>query len=82
MLRRDLYRGAGAALALIMAAALQPASAADTTIRVASVTGPSHHQQRFVALVRRPRRREGRRSDHRGARRGATGAESGTISKE
>ena len=43
MIRRDLLMGAGAALTLSVAALVQPAWAADTTIRIASVTGPAHH---------------------------------------
>ena len=43
MIRRDLLIGAGAALALSMGALAQPVQAADTTIRIASVTGPAHH---------------------------------------
>ncbi|MDE0524913.1 MAG: TRAP transporter substrate-binding protein [Boseongicola sp.] len=48
MIRRDLLMGAGAALTLSVAALVQPAWAADTTIRIASVTGPAHHHN--VAL--------------------------------
>ncbi len=43
MIKRDLLKGVGAAFALSMAALVQPAMAADTTIRIASVTGPAHH---------------------------------------
>ncbi len=43
MKRRELFIGAGAAIALSMTSMVKPAFAEDTTIRVASVTGPSHH---------------------------------------
>ncbi len=43
MIRRNLLAGVGAALALSTAALVQPVWAADTTIRIASVTGPAHH---------------------------------------
>ncbi len=43
MLRRSLFISAGAAFTLSIAALTQSAFAADTTIRIASVTGPSHH---------------------------------------
>jgi len=48
MLRRTLFKGVGAAVTLSIAALVHPALAADTTVRVASVTGPSHHHN--VAL--------------------------------
>ena len=48
MIRRTLLKGAGAAVALSLATLAQPAFADDMTIRVASVTGPSHHHN--VAL--------------------------------
>ena len=48
MIRRTVLKGAGTAVALSLATLAQPAFAADTTIRVASVTGPSHHHN--VAL--------------------------------
>lgn len=41
--RRSLLKGVGAAAVLSMSTLSYPAFAADTTIRVASVTGPSHH---------------------------------------
>ena len=43
MIRRSLLKGIGAAAALTMGLSGTSALAADTTIRVASVTGPSHH---------------------------------------
>lgn len=43
MLKRTLLKGVGAAAVLSLATLAGPAVAADTTIRVASVTGPSHH---------------------------------------
>ncbi len=43
MIRRSLLKGFGAAAVLSIGALATPALAADTTIRVASVTGPSHH---------------------------------------
>ncbi|MEM9763154.1 MAG: TRAP transporter substrate-binding protein [Pseudomonadota bacterium] len=43
MTRRTLLKGIGAAAALSLCGLAQPVLAADTTIRVASVTGPSHH---------------------------------------
>ena len=43
MMRRTILKGLGAATILSMSALVTPALAADTTIRVASVTGPSHH---------------------------------------
>lgn len=43
MLKRTFLKGAGAAITMSMAALAYPAMAADTTIRVASVTGPAHH---------------------------------------
>lgn len=43
MIRRSILKGIGAAAALSMSALASPVLAADTTIRVASVTGPSHH---------------------------------------
>lgn len=43
MMKRTLLKGLGAAAALSIGALATPAFAADTTIRVASVTGPSHH---------------------------------------
>jgi len=41
--RRSLLKGVGAAAILLSSALSYPAVAADKTIRVASVTGPSHH---------------------------------------
>jgi tripartite ATP-independent transporter DctP family solute receptor len=41
--RRTLLKSISGAAALLVAAGALPALAADTTIRVASVTGPSHH---------------------------------------
>ena len=46
--RRSIIQGLGGAAALLMAGLVQPAVAADVTLRVASVTGPSHHHN--VAL--------------------------------
>ena len=43
MLRRSILKGLGAAALLSIAGMAGTAQAADTTIRVASVTGPSHH---------------------------------------
>jgi TRAP-type transport system periplasmic protein len=43
MLRRTILKGLGAAAAVSLTALSTPTLAADTTIRVASVTGPSHH---------------------------------------
>jgi TRAP-type transport system periplasmic protein len=43
MLKRTFLKEFGAAAALSIATLIGPATAADTTIRVASVTGPSHH---------------------------------------
>ena len=43
MMRRSILKGFGAAVIVSMGAFSAPAFAADTTIRVASVTGPSHH---------------------------------------
>ena len=43
MLRRTVLKGLGAAAAASLTALATPTLAADTTIRVASVTGPSHH---------------------------------------
>ena len=43
MIRRSILKGVGAAAVLSMGALAHPALAADKTIRVASVTGPSHH---------------------------------------
>ncbi|MDE0113455.1 MAG: TRAP transporter substrate-binding protein [Albidovulum sp.] len=48
MIRRTLLQGVGMAVALSVATLAQPAFSADMTIRVASVTGPSHHHN--VAL--------------------------------
>ena len=48
MIRRTLLQGVGTAVALSVATLAQPAFSADMTIRVASVTGPSHHHN--VAL--------------------------------
>jgi tripartite ATP-independent transporter DctP family solute receptor len=42
-MRRSLLKGLGAAAAVSLGALTYPAMAADTTIRVASVTGPAHH---------------------------------------
>ena len=46
--RRKLFNGIGGACALLLGGIAQPAIAAEMTIRVASVTGPSHHHN--VAL--------------------------------
>ncbi len=46
--RRRLFLGIGGASALLLGTFAQPVLAADTTIRVASVTGPAHHHN--VAL--------------------------------
>ncbi len=46
--RRKLFKGIGGACALLLGGIAQPAIAAEMTIRVASVTGPSHHHN--VAL--------------------------------
>ena len=46
--RKSLLMGAGATAALLLSGVAQMAIAADTTLRVASVTGPSHHHN--VAL--------------------------------
>jgi len=43
MFRTRLLQGIGAVFALSMATLAQPAFTADMTIRIASVTGPSHH---------------------------------------
>ncbi len=43
MIRRSMLKGIGAAAVLSLGALTSNAMAADTTIRVASVTGPSHH---------------------------------------
>lgn len=43
MFRRSILKGLGAAALVAIGASASPAFAADTTIRVASVTGPSHH---------------------------------------
>ena len=43
MIRRSVLKGIGAAAVLTMGLSGTSAIAADTTIRVASVTGPSHH---------------------------------------
>ena len=43
MMRRSILKGFGAAAILTMGAFTTQAFAADTTIRVASVTGPAHH---------------------------------------
>lgn len=43
MMKRSLLKGFGAAAVLSVGALAIPALAADTTIRIASVTGPSHH---------------------------------------
>lgn len=43
MLKRTLLKGGGAVVALLTVGLACPAVAADVTIRVASVTGPSHH---------------------------------------
>lgn len=43
MFRRSILKGLGAAALVAIGAPASPAFAADTTIRVASVTGPSHH---------------------------------------
>lgn len=43
MNRRSILKGFGAATVLTISAFAAPVLAADTTIRVASVTGPSHH---------------------------------------
>lgn len=41
--RRSIMMGIGGAAALLMSGLAQPSMAADVTLRVASVTGPSHH---------------------------------------
>ena len=46
--RRNLFTGIGGAVALCLGGLVQTALAADTTVRVASVTGPAHHHN--VAL--------------------------------
>ena len=46
--RRKMFLSIGGAVALLLGGFAQPAFAADTTIRVASVTGPAHHHN--VAL--------------------------------
>ena len=43
MIRRSILKGFGAAAILSLGILASPAMAQDTTIRVASVTGPSHH---------------------------------------
>ncbi|MDJ0627589.1 MAG: TRAP transporter substrate-binding protein [Rhodobacter sp.] len=43
MIRRSMLKGLGTVAILSLGALATPALAADTTIRVASVTGPSHH---------------------------------------
>lgn len=43
MIRRSILKGFGAAAILSLGTLASPAAAQDTTIRVASVTGPSHH---------------------------------------
>ena len=43
MKKRSLFKGLAAAAFLSVGATLNPVLAADTTIRVASVTGPAHH---------------------------------------
>ena len=43
MIRRSILKGLGAATLLSLGSFAAPAMAADTTIRVASVTGPAHH---------------------------------------
>lgn len=43
MMRRSILKGLGAAAALSIGLSATSVVAADTTIRVASVTGPSHH---------------------------------------
>jgi tripartite ATP-independent transporter DctP family solute receptor len=43
MIRRSMLKGIGAAAIVSMSALSSPVFAADTTIRVASVTGPAHH---------------------------------------
>ena len=43
MVKRNFLKGIGAAAVLIITALSSPAIANDQTIRVASVTGPSHH---------------------------------------
>ena len=43
MIRRSMLKGIGAAAVLSLGTLASPAMAADKTIRVASVTGPSHH---------------------------------------
>lgn len=43
MVRRSVLKGVASATALSLAALASPGFAQDTTIRVASVTGPSHH---------------------------------------
>lgn len=43
MLRRSILKTIGAAAVMSLGAAAYPAMAQDTTIRIASVTGPAHH---------------------------------------